>query len=362
MAKKEEAVKYFTKIIGSGIWSVIRSFTMPPKNRKAQQEVTGDPSQDTPKHAKQLNGEMLYTYLVLCKRELDTSKDAGSGLSKASWAKIREEYNAKFNLTRGPKYFSNVWFNQKAKYSAWTWLLRRTGNNFNAETGTFHLPPEEWDALIKINGNVSTFRKGGLLHEELMESIFATRVATGRYATGPARDDFIDTATSDVAADLNLEDENVPTEKVDFIEDTTDTYYTDYHFEPFQAKHSFPQTEQYTPNHFGQSAPQPMQSASHSENSRRSGKNKRKVDDTLDKLDQLIEVLKTQGEQEGLAKQDTREKKLSEVLGILQEMHILGYLTAAEMTKACFTFTQHLDYADMFVGLVTLELKKLYLM
>ncbi|KAF6141887.1 hypothetical protein GIB67_037855 [Kingdonia uniflora] len=271
---KEEVVKYFTEIIGSGIWSVIgkyiagifvlissSGFTMPPKNRKAQQEVIGDPSQDTLKHAKQLNSEMLYTYLVLCKRELDTSKDAGSGLSKASWAKIREEYNAKFNLTRGPKYFSNVWFYQKAKYCAWTWLLRRTGNSFNAETGTFHLPPEE--------------------------------VATGIYATGPARDDFIDTATSDVAADLNLEDENVLTEQVNFIEDTTDTYFTDHHFEPFQAEHSFPQIEQYMPNHFGQSAPQPMQSASHSENSRRSRKNKRKVDDTLDKLNQLIEVIKT---------------------------------------------------------------------
>ncbi|KAF6137062.1 hypothetical protein GIB67_030826 [Kingdonia uniflora] len=256
-------------------------FTMPPKNKKTQQEVTGDPSQDTPKDAKQLNGEMLYTYLILCKRELDTSKDAGSGLSKASWTKIREE---------------------------------RTGNGFNAETRTFHLLPEEWDALIKINENVSTFRKGGLLHEELMESIFAIRVATGKYATGPVRDDFIDTATSDVAADLNMEDENVPTEQADFIEDTTNTYFNDHHFGPFQAEHSFSQTEQYTPNHFGQSAPQPMQSASQSENSRRSGKNKQKVEDTLDKLDQLIEVIKTQGEREGLAKQDTREKKLSEVL------------------------------------------------
>ncbi|KAF6161519.1 hypothetical protein GIB67_009398 [Kingdonia uniflora] len=113
---------------------------MPPKNKKVRQ----DPSQDTPKCAKQLNGEMLYTYLALCKRELDTSKDAGSGLSKASWAKIRE-YNAKFNIT---------------------------------QTRTFHLPPEEWDALIKINENVSIFRKGGLLHEDLMEAIFANRVAT----------------------------------------------------------------------------------------------------------------------------------------------------------------------------------------
>ncbi|KAF6135599.1 hypothetical protein GIB67_015452 [Kingdonia uniflora] len=150
-----------------------------------------------------------------------------------------------------------------------------------------------------------------------MESIFATRVATGKYATGPARDDFIDTATSDVAADLNMEDENVPTEQADFIEDTTDTYFTDHHFEPFQAEHSFPQTEKYTPNHFGRSAPQRMQFASQSENSYRSGKNKRKVEDTLDKLDQLIEVRKMQGEREGLAKQDTREKKLFEVLGIL---------------------------------------------
>ncbi|KAF6156549.1 hypothetical protein GIB67_000014, partial [Kingdonia uniflora] len=218
-------------------------FYHPPKN-KAQQEVIGDPSQDTPKHAKQLNGEMLYTYLALCKRELDTSKNAGSGLSKASWAKIREEYNAKFNLTRGPKYFSNVWFYQNAKYNAWTWLLRRTGNGFNAETRTFHLPPEEWDALNKINENVSTFRKCGLLHEDLIEAIFANRVAT------------------DVAADLNMEDENnVPTEQADFIEDT-DTYFTDHHFEPSQAEHSTPQTEQYTPYHFAQSAPQPMQSAS----------------------------------------------------------------------------------------------------
>ncbi|KAF6151869.1 hypothetical protein GIB67_010443 [Kingdonia uniflora] len=145
---------------------------MPPKN-KAQQEVNGDPSQDIPKPAKQLNGEMLYTYLALCKRELDTSKDAGSGLLKASWAKIGEEYNAKFNLTRGLKYFKTL---------------------------MFYLPPKEWDALIKINENVSTFRKGGLLHEDLMKTIFTNRVVTGRYTTGPTRDDFIDTATSDVAA------------------------------------------------------------------------------------------------------------------------------------------------------------------
>ncbi|KAF6169168.1 hypothetical protein GIB67_013598 [Kingdonia uniflora] len=334
---------------------------MAPKN-KAQQEVIGDPSQDTPKHAKQLNGEMLYTYLALCKREFDTSKDAGSGLSKASWAKNREEYNAKFNLTRGPKYFSNVWFYQKAKYNAWTWLLRRTENGFNAETRTFHLPPEEWDALIKINENVSTFRKGGLLHEDLMKAIFTNRVATGRYATGPARDDFIDTATSDVAADLNMKDENnVPTEQADFIEDT-DTYFTDHHFEPSQAEHSIPQTEQYTLYHFAQSAPQPMQSASQSESSRRSRKNKRKVEDTLDKFDQLIEVIKTQGEREELTKRDTRRNTLLEVLRILQEMELLGYLTTEEMTKACLKFTEHIEYADMFVGLATLESKKLYLM
>ncbi|KAF6173772.1 hypothetical protein GIB67_007448 [Kingdonia uniflora] len=266
---------------------------------------------------------MLYTYLALYKRELDTSKDAGSGLSKASWAKIREEYNAKFNLTRGPKYFSNAWFYQ-AKYNAWTWLLRRTGNGFNVETRTFHLLPEEWDALIKINENVSTFRKCGLLHEDLMEAIFANRVATGRYATGPAMDDFIDTATSDVAVDLNMEDENnVTTEQADFIEDT-DTYFTNHHFEPSQAEHSTPQTEQYTPYHFAQSAPQPMQSASQLESSRRSGKNKQKVEDTLDKFNQLIEVIKTQGEQEELAKRDTRRNTLSEVLCILQEIEFWG--------------------------------------
>ncbi|KAF6153632.1 hypothetical protein GIB67_027499, partial [Kingdonia uniflora] len=320
-------------------------FTMPPKN-KPQQEVIGDPSQDTPKHAKQLNGEMLYTYLALYKRKLDTSKDAGSGLSKASWAKIREEYNAKFNLTRGLKYFSNVWLYQKAKYNAWTWLLRRTENGFNAETRTFYLPPEEWDALIKINENVSTFRKGGLLHEDLI----------------PTRDDFIDTATSDVDADLNMEDENnIPTEQADFIEDT-DTYFTDHHFEPSQAEHSTLQTKKYRPYHFTQSAPQPIQSASQSESSRRSGKNKRKVEDTLDKFDQLIKAIKTQGEREELAKRDTRRNTLSEVLSILQEIEFLGYLTTAEMTKACLKFIEHIECADMFVGLATLESKKLYLM
>ncbi|KAF6156351.1 hypothetical protein GIB67_031472 [Kingdonia uniflora] len=66
-------------------------FTMPPKNKKAQQEVIGDPSQDTPKQANKLNGEMLYTFLALCKRELETTKDVASGLSKDSWTKIREE-------------------------------------------------------------------------------------------------------------------------------------------------------------------------------------------------------------------------------------------------------------------------------
>ncbi|KAF6169008.1 hypothetical protein GIB67_038505 [Kingdonia uniflora] len=59
-------------------------FTMLPKNKKAQQEVTGDPSQDTPKQAKLLNGEMLHTYHALCKRELETTKDAGFEVSKAS--------------------------------------------------------------------------------------------------------------------------------------------------------------------------------------------------------------------------------------------------------------------------------------
>ncbi|KAF6135799.1 hypothetical protein GIB67_028118 [Kingdonia uniflora] len=105
-----------------------------------------------------------------------------------------------------------------------------------------------------------------------------------------------------------------------------------------------------------------MQSASQSKICHRSGKNKQNVDDTLDKLNQLIEVIKMQGKREELAKQDTRRNKLSEVLGILQEMELLGYLTTAEMTKACLKFIEHLEYADMFVGLATLESKKLYLL
>ncbi|KAF6174419.1 hypothetical protein GIB67_024441, partial [Kingdonia uniflora] len=106
-------------------------FTMPPKNKKAQQEVTGDLSQDTFKQAEKFN-----------------------------------------------------------------------------ETRMFHLPPEEWDVLIKINENISTFRKGGLPYENLLEAIFVNRVATGQYVIGPGRDNFIYTATSDVAADFNIEDEN----------------------------------------------------------------------------------------------------------------------------------------------------------
>ncbi|KAF6170965.1 hypothetical protein GIB67_014782 [Kingdonia uniflora] len=63
-----------------------------------------------------------------------------------------------------------------------------------------------------------------------MEAIFTNRVTTGKYATSPARDDFIDTATSDVAADFNIEDENnVP---IDLAGEDTDTYFTDHHFEP----------------------------------------------------------------------------------------------------------------------------------
>ncbi|KAF6157123.1 hypothetical protein GIB67_041584 [Kingdonia uniflora] len=94
----------------------------------------------------------------------------------------------------------------------------------------FHLPPEEWDALIKINENVSTFRKSRLPHEDLMKAIFANRVATGQYATGPTMDDFISMATLDVVADLILEDENnVPT---NLAEGDTDTYFIDHHFEP----------------------------------------------------------------------------------------------------------------------------------
>ncbi|KAF6175143.1 hypothetical protein GIB67_022824 [Kingdonia uniflora] len=229
---------------------------MPPKNKKAQQEVTGDPSQDTPKQAKNLNGEMLHTFLALCKRELETTKDVGSGLSKDSWTKIRKEYNTKFYLTRGPKYFSNFWFYQRVKYNAWTWLLRRTGNGFNAKTRTFHLPPEEWDALIKVNENISTFRKGGQPYEDLLEAIFANRVATGQYATGHARDDFIDMATSNVAPDFHIEDENdVPT---DLVEEDTDTYFIDHHYEPsrgsfhtwFEAEPSIPQPGQFMPYHY----------------------------------------------------------------------------------------------------------------
>ncbi|KAF6170738.1 hypothetical protein GIB67_015690, partial [Kingdonia uniflora] len=123
---------------------------------------------------------------------------------KPSIFEVQEPHRVDQELLECPDPLRNVWFYQKAKYNAWTWLLRKTGNGFNAETRTFHLPPEEWDALININESISTFRKGGLLHEDLMEAIFANIVATGRYATGPARDDFIDTTTSDVAADLNM--------------------------------------------------------------------------------------------------------------------------------------------------------------
>ncbi|KAF6168301.1 hypothetical protein GIB67_018141 [Kingdonia uniflora] len=70
-------------------------FTMPSKNKKAQKEVTDYPSQYTPKQANLLNGEKLHTYLALCKREFETTKDAGFGLLKISWAK--------FHLTSRPK-------------------------------------------------------------------------------------------------------------------------------------------------------------------------------------------------------------------------------------------------------------------
>ncbi|KAF6157345.1 hypothetical protein GIB67_004283 [Kingdonia uniflora] len=84
--------------------------------------------------------------------------------------------------------------------------------------------------LDRINENISTFRKGGLPYEDLLEAIFANRVATGQYTTGPAGDDFIDTATSDVSPDFNIEDENdVPT---NLVEEDTDTYFTNNHYEP----------------------------------------------------------------------------------------------------------------------------------
>ncbi|KAF6148358.1 hypothetical protein GIB67_025577 [Kingdonia uniflora] len=250
------------------------------------------------------------------------------------------------------------------KYNAWTWLLRRTMNGFNAETRTFHLPPEEWDAFIKINENISTFRKCGLPYEDLLEAIFANRVAIGQYVTGPAKDDFIDTATSDVAPDFNIEDENdVPT---DLVEEDTDTNFTDHHYELSggsfrtwsEVEPFIPQLEQFTPYHFVQSAPQPMSSVSQLESYRRSGKNKRKAENTLDKLDELIEVIKTQGKREELVKQDMRGKKLSEVLAILKEMELLGYLTNTEMTKACLKFTEHIEYTGIFMGLDTLESRK----
>ncbi|KAF6142731.1 hypothetical protein GIB67_018442 [Kingdonia uniflora] len=293
---------------------------------------------------------MLHTFLALCKRELEITKDVRSGLSKDSWTKIWEEYNAKFHLTHGPKYFSNVWSYQRVKYNAWTWLLRRTESGFNAETRTFHLPPEEWNALIKINMNISTFRKDGLPYEDLLEAIFANRV------------------TIDVASNFNIGDENdVPTY---LVEEDTDTYFTNHHFEPSggsfhswsKAEPSIPQPKQFKPYHLTQSAPQLMPFASQSESSHRSGKKKRKAKNTLDKLDELIEVIKTQGEREELVKQDMRGKKLSEVLVILKEMELLGYLMNTEMTKACLKFTEHLEYADMFVSLDTLESRKNYLM
>ncbi|KAF6140950.1 hypothetical protein GIB67_030161 [Kingdonia uniflora] len=199
-ASNPEGAKVLSMIRGMVI-SYWIGFTIPLKNKKDQQEITGDTSQDTPKQAKKLNGEMLHTFLALCKSELEATKDV-----------------------------CNVWFYQRVKYNAWTWLLRRTRNGFNAETRMFHLPPEECDALIKINENISTFRKGGLPYEDLLEAIFANRVATGQYATGPSRDNFIDTTTSDVAADFNIEDENdVPT---DLVEEDIDTYFTNHHYEP----------------------------------------------------------------------------------------------------------------------------------
>ncbi|KAF6142529.1 hypothetical protein GIB67_039493 [Kingdonia uniflora] len=181
-------------------------FTMPPENKKAQKEVTGNPCQDTPKQAKLLIGEKLDTYLTLCKREFETTKD--------------------------------------------------------------------------INENISTFRKCRLPHEDLIEAIFANRVATYKYSTGPARDDFIDTATLDIVANFDIEDEN--NDPTDLIERDTDTYFIDHHFEQSggsfptwsQAKPTIPQLEQSTPFHFEQSLPQQILSASQSKSSPHGRKNK----------------------------------------------------------------------------------------
>ncbi|KAF6174581.1 hypothetical protein GIB67_006233 [Kingdonia uniflora] len=137
-----------------------------------------------PKKPEELMDEKLITFLSLSKQEIDQVgwSWSESGLSKPSWKMVEDGFNEK-----------------------------RTENGYNAETGLFNMPADQWDDLIKINSVVEQFRGQTLPNADLLEAIFRGRLATGQYATGPARDDFIETATateSDIEYDAGVWDDD----------------------------------------------------------------------------------------------------------------------------------------------------------
>ncbi|KAF6166908.1 hypothetical protein GIB67_020137 [Kingdonia uniflora] len=93
--------------------------------------------------------------------------------------------------------------------------------------------------ILKMNPKVKQFKTEPLLDEDLFAAVFRDRVATGKYATGPARDDlddFIQT-TVDVKSDTEIGEE--------------DSYFTTRHVESSEgwphADSYFSHSDEFTP-------------------------------------------------------------------------------------------------------------------
>ncbi|KAK1427505.1 hypothetical protein QVD17_16191 [Tagetes erecta] len=114
-----------------------------------------------------LTTEQEKLFLETCIEETVRVGYMGVSLQRESWAIVGKKLLEAYGMVVEQKQLKNKYDYLRAKYLAWSYLKRKTGNIYNPHTNMFTLTNEDWDAVCKVHPKAASLKTTPLANHEL---------------------------------------------------------------------------------------------------------------------------------------------------------------------------------------------------
>ncbi|XP_076923476.1 uncharacterized protein LOC143585601 isoform X1 [Bidens hawaiensis] len=126
-----------------------------------------------------LTTEQEKLFLETCIEETVRVGYMGVSLQRESWAVVGKKLLEAYGMAVEQKQLKNKYDYLRAKYLAWSYLKRKTGNIYNPYTNMFTLTNKDWDAVCKVHPKAASLKTTPLANHELCATLFDKNSATG---------------------------------------------------------------------------------------------------------------------------------------------------------------------------------------